>query len=439
MIVEFIYQPEGKSTRTKDVIKSVKVMAGWFHCILSLDITTLTSNAEVIALFDSEEANKKTRMQFARVAYEEILRRQMNQGEKLTDPAKLLPILYEDHRAFHDRVFGVRQREIDDLHNVKPDEQTNSFEKYANEVKDLKKRLGYVDQEADTKGKKDDAMKTAEGENVPKICFEEEVEKLHGNTWAKSTLAINMMKSGNEAFKQHFDMVSTVIKHILGEKSQRTLSSFPGLDDLGEAPKFHMVMAILVQNAYHDKNSKRTEAVEQKTYKQFETPEQAKEYLVGLRNDMLMIHLRKSESELIKKYQDSSSDELAEKVLLAPDQFYAALMMKHENMFFGRGDFQKILNLLQTRKSAEFKDIANKLVLVKRGYLAKKEMCQDLNAEEEKVEAVEYQVPETAKFVVYNDKNRIFTDMAIKSKHVFRIWARQVYQNPNNVSCLTQT
>jgi len=74
-----------------------------------------------------------------------------------------------------------------------------------------------------------------------------------------------------------------------------------------------------------------------------------------------MNKLKTSESELVKKYQSLKSDDLAKKILMAPDQFTAAVMMKIEGLFFGRGDFQKIIDLLSNFKNKEFKCIAEKL------------------------------------------------------------------------------
>ena len=46
------------------------------------------------------------------------------------------------------------------------------------------------------------------------------------------------------------------------------------------------------------------------------------------------------ESELVKQYQSAASDKLAEQILLAPDVFYAASMMKQNKLFVGNGDFK---------------------------------------------------------------------------------------------------
>ena len=52
--------------------------------------------------------------------------------------------------------------------------------------------------------------------------------------------------------------------------------------------------------------------------------------------------------------------------------FYAAAIMLQNHMLIGRGDFLKVIKTLQVKNSAEFKDIANKLVLIKTGHLYRK-------------------------------------------------------------------
>jgi hypothetical protein len=46
--------------------------------------------------------------------------------------------------------------------------------------------------------------------------------------------------------------------------------------------------------------------------------------------------------------------------------------MQSNPIYFGRGDFQKVIQLLIDFKSDDFKDIANKLVLLKTGHFHRK-------------------------------------------------------------------
>jgi hypothetical protein len=52
---------------------------------------------------------------------------------------------------------------------------------------------------------------------------------------------------------------------------------------------------------------------------------------------------------------------------MAPNFIYAAVIMKNNKMFFGKGDFSNILNVLKLIRSDGFRDIGNKLLLVKEG------------------------------------------------------------------------
>ena len=100
--------------------------------------------------------------------------------------------------------------------------------------------------------------------------------------------------------------------------------------------------------------------------------EKAQEYLGYLLINNLLTRLKSKESELIKKYQKNAAKELAEKLLLAPNFIYAAAMMKQNGIFFGKGDFQNIIDVLKSKQSAKYKDMGNKLCLIKTGAIFKK-------------------------------------------------------------------
>ena len=55
--------------------------------------------------------------------------------------------------------------------------------------------------------------------------------------------------------------------------------------------------------------------------------------------------------------------------MLAPDAFYAAYLMKNNWLYHSRGDFSSMLDELINNSSFEFKDVAKKLVLIKKGQL----------------------------------------------------------------------
>jgi len=90
--------------------------------------------------------------------------------------------------------------------------------------------------------------------------------------------------------------------------------------------------------------------------------------------------------------------------LSAPDQASAAAVIAKNDVFFGRGDFQKILEFLAATRSEEYKDLGSKLKMLKKGFFN-----DDL---------------------LFSDKARhIQKDHGVNYKLVFRIWARQVHEN----------
>ena len=72
---------------------------------------------------------------------------------------------------------------------------------------------------------------------------------------------------------------------------------------------------------------------------------------------------------MIKKGSDKASHDLSEKILLAPNVFYAAHIMNNNMVYFGNGGIKQILDILKTKKWDAFKDIGRKLAMLRDGYL----------------------------------------------------------------------
>lgn len=92
------------------------------------------------------------------------------------------------------------------------------------------------------------------------------------------------------------------------------------------------------------KNSSRVDAIADGSYVDFQNEKDAKDYLDQILQKNLLNKLMTMESELVKKFQSGSAERLAEQILLAPDQFYAAALLEQNEMYFGRGDFTRVLN-----------------------------------------------------------------------------------------------
>ena len=125
------------------------------------------------------------------------------------------------------------------------------------------------------------------------------------------------------------------------------------------------------------------------------------------------------------------SGDLARKILVAPDVFYAALLMKTNQIYFGKGDFKRILEILKNEKSDSFKDIARKLAMLKDGYLYQSGIQVDLNLEEGMKTIDPSQIPESDKLCVFSDKNHTYIKQPINYKVVFQVWAKQVCSHLN--------
>lgn len=157
----------------------------------------------------------------------------------------------------------------------------------------------------------------------------------------------------------------------------------------------------------------------------------AKAYLDKLVSKNLMNKLMTHESEFVKGIHEKASEVLARQILLAPDHFTAAHIMKNNQVFTGRGDFTKILDILTKELSDDFKDIGNKLVLIKTGYLYRKGIQPDINAvKSDGIISHDSQfktVPgEDDRIALFSDKRAKgdFWKHDINYKRVFKIWSK---------------
>jgi hypothetical protein len=128
---------------------------------------------------------------------------------------------------------------------------------------------------------------------------------------------------------------------------------------------------------------------------------------------------------MVKQGAGQAGQDLAEKILLAPDVFYAAHIMNNNEVFFGKGDVKRILDILKTRKSDKFKDIGNKLAMLRQGYLYHQGIQTDINDPDitgvKDITASE--VSDAHKVQIFSDKNLHYIKQPINYKVVFQIWA----------------
>lgn len=136
---------------------------------------------------------------------------------------------------------------------------------------------------------------------------------------------------------------------------------------------------------------------------------------------------------MVKQGAGQAGQNLAEKILLAPDVFYAAHIMNNNEFFFGKGDVKVILDILKAKKAEKFgfKDIGNKLAMLRQGYLFHKSIQPDVNEEIDENDSgapvvnhiVASEVTDSHKVQIFSDKNLHYIKQPINYKVVFQIWA----------------
>lgn len=67
------------------------------------------------------------------------------------------------------------------------------------------------------------------------------------------------------------------------------------------------LLAVLVQNGFHDKNSKRREAVENNSYKQINSWQDARCYLAEIISKITINRLRQAEATIVQRNQQQRS------------------------------------------------------------------------------------------------------------------------------------
>ena len=110
-------------------------------------------------------------------------------------------------------------------------------------------------------------------------------------------------------------------------------------------------------------------------------------------------------------------------------------MIKENDVFFGRGDFTKMLDILSQELSDDFKDIGNKLTLITTGYLYRKGIQPDINLENSK--GIVAHDSQFKKMPGEDDRLALFSDKrttpdtwkhSINYKRVFKIWSKQIFE-----------
>ena len=125
-----------------------------------------------------------------------------------------------------------------------------------------------------------------------------------------------------------------------------------------------ILLAVLIQNALHPKNSDRTDAIKADKYAEIETLEQARAFLADLVKVNFTNSLRTAESEVHSAFSKMAAASDVKMLVNAPDVFIAAACLSDKQFYEGRGDrttyFDTILELAPTG----IPDLGRKLKLV---------------------------------------------------------------------------
>jgi len=346
----------------------------------------------------------------------------------------------------------------------------------------LKVQLGYA--EGDAKQVivlNDDAdLKMQEDEVALKpVDFEGKVSTIISTCpWTQSEEAKALLKQYHHNFTKFCKFLLRSYSSIKGSESQTFYQV------LGIEANDDRLLAMIIQNEQQDQNKVRVEAFQSNTYSDFLASPQtlATESLKKQLQSLLLNKLKALEREELAKHAKLQKNTLAIKLLRAPDEFYAYALMQEHKMSFGKGDFQKIIDVLKMGYNAEYRAVGNKLLLLRAGRILREgektvprepqvqapqqqEAKKNKNAQEEKKaaekakvktikvdwaaafrgEEAEHEAEEEATNAapvvellqcapMFADKSRphIKSSHSTNYKHVFQIWAQHVHLHPDN-------
>jgi len=144
--MKFANKQGNQSTRTQDVIKSIPVFVDQVYCLLKVpELAGLVDDEAFKALLagpaDKSPQDRLFSMKknLLRFGMEEVLRRNVNGGEKLVAEDKLPDLLFPGHKEFVEKTFAKREAELTGLNETKVDDNMDGvFAQYDREVTDLK-------------------------------------------------------------------------------------------------------------------------------------------------------------------------------------------------------------------------------------------------------------------------------------------------------------
>ena len=110
-----------------------------------------------------------------------------------------------------------------------------------------------------------------------------------------------------------------------------------------------MLLALIIQNALHPKNSNRREAIEKNEYRQITNKKEATAFIGNLLSVNMNIELKAKQSELLTSVDTIKAKHSADLFVQASDIYLAAAVMVKSNLFQGKGDLQRIFEAISAK------------------------------------------------------------------------------------------
>jgi hypothetical protein len=165
------------------------------------------------------------------------------------------------------------------------------------------------------------------------------------------------------------------------------------------------LFTMIYTNALESQNSKRSENVKNGTHVNCFDEKVTSSFVPDLLRSKLSNDMKTFEKNEIEKLKDGNQSETFKQILMAPDVFVTSILIQTNQMFMGKGEFQKMLEFVISSGNS-FGDLAKKLALLKSGSLQSEDSTK------------------TKK--IFSDKSYKYIVNSINYKYVFRIWSNHI-------------
>lgn len=193
--------------------------------------------------------------------------------------------------------------------------------------------------------------------------------------------AKQLIKEVDDCMKKYNLAFMAMLGQLIDEEELSSLYDIPYIKNSKDPDS--KLLAIILQNAYHDENSKRVKAIQEKdgNYIDFVTVKECRLYISGLLSRKLVTEMRKVETQFKTQRENLRSEETSQSFLMAPNVFMGAAILQDNYAYNGKGDFKRIIDTLcredkfeEYKERAIFPQLEQKLMLLMINglYLSKK-------------------------------------------------------------------